>query len=211
MRLFYSQIATKWSGALILALVAFSAFNVGTKDLQASVLMSMIDKLDGTVELTYSGFINTTGLVQIGTIPTPSSIQPSSGLIQNASSTNLFLISSGSGSQPFGTGGSASATSSSGSAIYANFGGPTFIGLPVGYVSGGAISGSMTFSGSFASLGINPVARTFSWSAGGLGNSVSLSFSSGGGGGAVPEPTSLAIFGIGVLGMAYRARRKSKI
>jgi hypothetical protein len=27
---------------------------------------------------------------------------------------------------------------------------------------------------------------------------------------AVPEPTSMAIFGLGALGMAYRARRKSK-
>lgn len=32
-----------------------------------------------------------------------------------------------------------------------------------------------------------------------------------GGGGAVPEPTSMAIFGLGALGMAYRARRKSKV
>jgi hypothetical protein len=29
-------------------------------------------------------------------------------------------------------------------------------------------------------------------------------------GGSVPEPTSMAIFGLGALGMAYRARRKSK-
>lgn len=32
----------------------------------------------------------------------------------------------------------------------------------------------------------------------------------GGAGGEVPEPTSMAIFGLGALGMAYRARRKSK-
>jgi hypothetical protein len=30
------------------------------------------------------------------------------------------------------------------------------------------------------------------------------------GGSVVPEPTSMAIFGLGALGMAYRARRKSK-
>ena len=30
------------------------------------------------------------------------------------------------------------------------------------------------------------------------------------GGGQVPEPTSMAIFGLGALGMAYRARRKTK-
>ena len=29
-------------------------------------------------------------------------------------------------------------------------------------------------------------------------------------GGSIPEPTSMAIFGLGALGMAYRARRKSK-
>lgn len=29
-------------------------------------------------------------------------------------------------------------------------------------------------------------------------------------GGQVPEPTSMAIFGLGALGMAYRARRKTK-
>jgi hypothetical protein len=32
--------------------------------------------------------------------------------------------------------------------------------------------------------------------------------SSGGGSGAVPEPTSMAIFGLGALGFAYRNRRK---
>lgn len=37
-----------------------------------------------------------------------------------------------------------------------------------------------------------------------------LSPSGGGGGGEVPEPTSMAIFGLGALGLAYRARRKSK-
>lgn len=53
------------------------------------------------------------------------------------------------------------------------------------------------------------------------GNSLKMSlFSSGGsggsgsggngGGGEVPEPTSMAIFGLGALGMAYRARRKAK-
>ena len=35
-------------------------------------------------------------------------------------------------------------------------------------------------------------------------------FEISGAGGEVPEPTSMAIFGLGALGMAYRARRKSK-
>jgi hypothetical protein len=37
---------------------------------------------------------------------------------------------------------------------------------------------------------------------------VTASGTSGGGGGAVPEPTSMGIFGLGALGFAYRNRRK---
>ena len=176
---------------------------------QAAVVMSMVDKLDGTVELTYTGYINTAGLSALGPVNlVNSAISPSGGVIQRAGSTSLFLTDSSTAGQTFGTGASTIATTSSGSAIYIDFQ-STLLGLPGGYVSGGAISGSMTFSGSFASLGINPVARTFSWGLGGAGSSVSLTFSSGTGG-AVPEPTSMAIFGIGALGMAYRARRKTK-
>jgi hypothetical protein len=39
---------------------------------------------------------------------------------------------------------------------------------------------------------------------------LTVSGAGGGAGGEVPEPTSMAIFGLGALGMAYRARRKSK-
>jgi hypothetical protein len=178
---------------------------------QAAVVMSMVDKLDGTVELTYTGYINTTGLINIGTFPGGASgILPGGGIIQRGGFTSLFLTGSSTAAQTFGTGGLTLATTSSGSAINVYFNSPTTLDLPAGYVSGGAISGSMTFSGSFASLGINPVARTFSWGLGGAGSSVSLTFSSGTGG-AVPEPTSMAIFGIGALGMAYRARRKTKV
>ena len=41
-------------------------------------------------------------------------------------------------------------------------------------------------------------------------NSQGAFFEISGAGGEVPEPTSMAIFGLGALGMAYRARRKSK-
>jgi hypothetical protein len=176
---------------------------------QAAVVMSMVDKLDGTVELTYTGYINTAGLFDLLPVNlVNSAISPSGGVIQRAGSTSLFLTNSSTAGQTFGTGASTIATTSSGSAIYIDFQ-SNLLGLPGGYVSGGAISGSMTFSGSFASLGIDPVARTYSWGLGGAGSSVSLTFSSGTGG-AVPEPTSMAIFGIGALGMAYRARRKTK-
>ncbi|MCE2801449.1 MAG: PEP-CTERM sorting domain-containing protein [Planctomycetaceae bacterium] len=39
---------------------------------------------------------------------------------------------------------------------------------------------------------------------------MTFNLSSGGGGGEVPEPTSMAIFGLGAFGLAYRNRRKQK-
>ncbi len=173
---------------------------------EASLIMSLSESGGNTV-LSYSGQINTTGLVQLGTIPTTASIQPSSGLIQNVSSAQLYFINSGSGSQPFGAGGSASATASSGSPIYANFGGPSVLGLPVGYASGSAITGSMTFAGNFAALGIiDNMTYTFSWGAGGAGNSVTLNVKAVG----IPEPATMGVLAIGsvVSGFAYRRRAK---
>jgi hypothetical protein len=42
------------------------------------------------------------------------------------------------------------------------------------------------------------------------GDTITVQFGSSGGG-AVPEPTSMAIFGLGALGLAYRSRRKSNL
>jgi len=42
------------------------------------------------------------------------------------------------------------------------------------------------------------------------GSGLTVQLSDSGGGGQVPEPTSIAIFGLGALGLAYRARRKAK-
>ena len=61
--------------------------------------------------------------------------------------------------------------------------------------------------------GIGSIGGATSFSLRGFGgNDVAYgaTLQSGGGGGVVPEPTSIAIFGLGALGMAYRARRKSK-
>jgi len=49
----------------------------------------------------------------------------------------------------------------------------------------------------------------FYWEASARGELTYLSSSSGGGGGEVPEPSTLAIFGLGALGMASRSRRRN--
>jgi hypothetical protein len=65
--------------------------------------------------------------------------------------------------------------------------------------SGGLVAGSLGFA-----------VKPSSWTTGPfyIIGYVSASSGGGGGGGAVPEPTSMAIFGLGALGFAYRNRRK---
>jgi len=80
------------------------------------------------------------------------------------------------------------------------------------YVFGTAISGTVTWNNkTLADLGITNLG-TYVYTAGSGENTDTVTFnlSSGGGGGEVPEPTSMAIFGLGALGFAYRNRRKQK-
>jgi hypothetical protein len=67
--------------------------------------------------------------------------------------------------------------------------------------SGGIVTGSLGFGFNSPSWTVVPGNYIIGY----------VSASSGGGsGGAVPEPTSMAIFGLGALGFAYRNRRKLK-
>ena len=81
------------------------------------------------------------------------------------------------------------------------------------YVFGSQISGSGTWNNkTLATLGFVNLG-TYVYTAGNATNNDTVTFNIGsnpGGGGAVPEPTSMAIFGLGALGLAYRAKRKSK-
>ena len=177
---------------------------------EASLILNLSESGGNTV-LTYSGYINTVGLVPVATSSTTaSSMQPSSGQIMKGPATDLFFTNSSSGFQPFGSGGLVNPISESGSAVLTNFGSPAILGLPAGYASGAPITGSMTFVGTFAALGITDRrSYTFSWGAGGAGSSVTLNVAS-----AVPEPATMGVLAIGSVlgGYTYRRRsRKAKI
>jgi hypothetical protein len=183
--------------ALVMAAVAPAAAD-------ASLILNLVDQLDGTVKLDYSGQINSTSFTSIGPVVSTSSIQPNQGLLQNAANVTYFLTGSGSAGQNFGTGGPATATSASGSPIYLNFAAPSILGLPVGYTSGAPLTGSMTFSGSLASLGATSGSYTFNWGGGGSGRSVILNVS------AIPEPATIGILSIGSVLSGYGYRRRLK-
>ena len=183
--------------ALVMAAVAPAAAD-------ASLILNL-NQVGANTILTYSGQINTTGLTLIGPVATTASITPNQGILQNATSTNYFLTGSSSGSQSFGTGGSATAVSSSGSPIYVNFNAPSLLGLPAGYASGSPLTGSLTFAGTFATLGITDnMSYTFSWGGGGAGRSVTLNVTS------VPEPATMGVLAIGSVVGGYSYRRRVK-
>ena len=75
------------------------------------------------------------------------------------------------------------------------------------------ITGSMTFSNrTMSSMGLDNYG-TFVYKIDGTNETLTFVLSSGGGGGTggeVPEPSTMAIFGLGAIGIAYRARRKAK-
>lgn len=79
-------------------------------------------------------------------------------------------------------------------------------GLTRGF-RGGSIAYNVNFLRKTIRGFFNPVDE---YPSGGFRVATLTTFDGGGGSGEVPEPTSMAIFGLGTLGLAYRARRKAK-
>jgi hypothetical protein len=80
----------------------------------------------------------------------------------------------------------------------------------IGYNAGDTITGQSLIVGkTLAGLQLPTSFTEFVYTLDNGGDTVTVQFGSpsGGGGGAVPEPTSLAIFGLGAIGAAIRARR----
>lgn len=174
----------------------------------ASLILTLAQSSSSSVvNLTYSGFLTTSDLV-LDSTPTNTTnlITPNLGRIRKVGAVDLYETNSTSVSQTFGLGALLAATSGSGSAIRVSFFDLTFIGVPSGYASNAAISGTMTFAGTLASMGVNPGTYTFDWGIGGAGRTVTLNVE------AVPEPamSTMGVLAIGSVlgGWFFRRRRK---
>ena len=87
----------------------------------------------------------------------------------------------------------------------------SYLGLGGYNYDNSPITGTMTFTGkTLGELGFDNLgAFTYNFGSGERTGFVTFNIENGGtGGGEVPEPTSMAIFGLGALGLAYRNRRK---
>jgi hypothetical protein len=104
------------------------------------------------------------------------------------------------GPASFGAGGHVVASKGGGDAIAVN-GSDGFLGVPLDYVSGSALSSSMEFAGqTFTSIGLTP--GTYSWSWGSGANADSLTVQMQIGAAPIPEPTT----GLALGGRAGRSR-----
>jgi hypothetical protein len=75
--------------------------------------------------------------------------------------------------------------------------------VPNGYVSGTMLSGAVSYSGTFSSLGITPGTYVWSWGTGADADSLTLNIVE------TPEPASLTLLSLGAAGLlGYEWRRK---
>ena len=76
--------------------------------------------------------------------------------------------------------------------------------VPKDYASGASLTSASTWGGqTFGSLGLTPGTYVWTWGAGADADSFTMNI----GGAAVPEPASLALLGLGCIGLAGLARR----
>lgn len=105
----------------------------------------------------------------------------------------------------FGPGGDTAPASSTGDTfgVSSRFS-PPLLGVLTGYVSGDPLNGTSTYAGAtFASLGLTPGTYVWTWGSGANADSFTLQI----GPAVVPEPSTLALAGIGGIVLAGYGRR----
>lgn len=152
---------------------------------------------------TGAGTINTTGLTNTGPGAYTAVLNASQGAVSVGAQvdSNLY-INAFAGHSAFGSGGLTygNGTGDTGG-IYGNAG---YLLLPVGYVSGSALSGTRTYSNqTFASAGLNTGSYVYNLT-NGARVTVNVGVNS-----AVPEPATwgLMLVGMGMVGGTLRSRR----
>jgi len=185
-----------------LGLVAVAMLVVGTSA-SAAVVINAIES-GGHVVFSFSGSVDLTGATSTGGTAVSSVINPGVPLVDfGGTLSDSYNLANGNGTT-FGTSGAHFASIHNTGDIFVYVGSATpRIEVPDGYVSGNALSGSMTFNNAtFASLGITP--GTYVWDmklvgTGTVDQNVTLNV--------VPEPSKICLLGFVSLGLALMRRR----
>jgi hypothetical protein len=190
------------SSALVLAgLAAFAPQAHAT-------FTATLQQVGSDVVGTGSGTINTTALTFLGTNSDSGFMNPSGAILGLGPSAvvagDVNTFSGPTGPSNFGSGGPLNSTSGSGAYVEINdlLGIQVQLNLPIGYVSGNALSDTSTWVGAtFVSLGVTPGTYTWTWGSGGTADSYILNV-------IAPEPGSGGLLGLGIVALAVLGRRR---
>lgn len=183
-----------------LAVVFLAAVSLASGKAQAGVIWNFTEDLSG-VTGTFSGSLDLTGATKLPGGNNALVIFASQGVVSSSGAANQMDRYEITGPASFGSGGFIFASSASGDP-FSIFRVYDFLGVVPGYVSGGALSGSVVFSGhSFSSLGVTPGTYVYSLP----NDTVTLNF---GPVSQVPEPSTLlsVLTGLAVMS-AVMSRR----
>jgi hypothetical protein len=193
--------------SLMFTAVTASLFSV--QPAQAGYIVTL-ERVGSDVVATGSGAIDLTGLTFVNTsMASLAFIFPSLAQIITGPTSGTADVYSGiiSGPTSFGSGGFTFASSGSGDAVgkVEGFGAEDFLILPQAYVSGNALSDSMTFNNAtFASLGVTPGTYVWTWGTGLENQNFTLVI----GGAGVPDGGStVSLLGCALLGLAALRRK----
>jgi hypothetical protein len=199
-------IVKRLAGATALGAMMWCGAAACSSRADAAFIMT-IEEVGSDVDVVGSGSIDFSGLTFFesgSTLTPPGVIDAVSGDI-NAGSGTLFVYQGLTGPSNFGSGGFAGASSVTGVPIGEAAG--MYVLVPQGYVSGDALSDSMTFTGStFADLGVTPGTYVWTWGTGRDADSFTLQI----GPTSVPEPASLALLSAGLVGLGLIRRKRAQ-
>src|SRR4030095_3560664 len=186
--------------------IAVTSF-FGVRPAQAGYIVTL-QQVGANVVATGSGAFNLNGLTFVDSQPATNQalVIASGGVIQTAPTglVNVDRYDGFIGPTSFGSGGQALADFGSGDFVGITPGG--FFGVPQGYVSGNALTDSMTFNNAtLASLGVTPGTYVWAWGDG-ANQRFTLRIRAAG----VPDGgTTVSLLGCALLGLAAFRRKLS--
>lgn len=182
-------------GAVTISTAANAAVTINVNEQGPDVIVSVV----GTLSLD--------GLTFAGPTVSDNQISPATGFLDTGTPDGAALSAymGFTGPGQFGSGGFTDASSGTGD-VFALNGGPGFVLVPSGFISGSAIDSGATFSNAtFASLGFTTGQYVYT----SRGDTITLNIGPTG----VPEPTSWAMMlaGFGVMGFTFRRAKIQQV